>query len=136
QLLPIEPVPELDHHRQRAFHVGGAAAVDPPALAPGGKVALLERNGVEVAGQNHGWFRVVHPPGDDRVADPLAAHRVLDVGGDRALVADRTADLTELQGARGEVHRRGHTETPKSRSAELSEVFLSVLSLRVPMISA
>ena len=41
QRRAIEPLPELDHHRQRAFHVAGPAAVHAAVLAASGEVAFL-----------------------------------------------------------------------------------------------
>jgi len=129
----IEPPPELDHHRQGALHVARSAPEDAAVLAAGREVTFLDGHGVEVPGEQHGWARAAHATADDRVPDPLPGSLAGHVRGDLRFFPDGAADLAELERALREIHQTG---TPKSRSAELSEVLRSVLSLRVPMIRA
>ena len=72
----------------------------------------------------------------DGVADPLRAGLSREPLGERTLLSNGAAHVTQLPGQLGElVAQLAQTGTPKSRSAWFSEVFLSVLSPRLPMIS-
>src|SRR2546426_312717 len=97
------------------------------------KVAFLERDRVQVPREKDGGPRARDSAAHDGVADALATGLARDVSGDLRFLPDRAADLAKLERARCEVHQTG---TPKSRSAEFSDVLRSVLCVRVPMISA
>src|SRR5438874_4305848 len=83
------------------------------------------------------------PAQDHRVSDPVHLSEpglracFGDVAGDFRFFPDRTLDFAEKSGPLGEHFQEpAHTDTPKSRSAWLSVVLRSVLSLRLPMMSA
>src|SRR2546421_3465082 len=83
------------------------------------------------------------PAEDDRISDPVhlsepgLCARLGDVAGDLRFFPDRTLDFAEKSGPLGQhFPQAAHTDTPKSRNAWLSVVLRSVLSLRLPMMSA
>ena len=105
---------QLDHHGERALHVGGAEPVDRVGVAPAGTVAL-RRDGVEVPGQEHeralaALRRAGQHAGVARVArvDAAAAQDAEHVRGQGGLVARLRRDVDELERAGGEAIGQGH----------------------------
>ncbi len=124
---------QLDHHRERALHVGGAEAVHRALADPAGPVVLC-RHGVEMAGEQHEralarGADARHDAGVARVTDGHA--RLLEDGehmlGEPLLGARLRPDVDELERARGEAlgERVGHGRdrsgtTDTSRATGLS----------------
>src|SRR5207248_4481688 len=71
QARAVDALAEGEHDGERALHVGGAAAEDAASFAAGGKVAFLERHGVEMSEEDDAGPLAGKAPEDHRAPDAL-----------------------------------------------------------------
>ena len=107
------PDGELEDDRVAALHVAGAEPVQQVAVEAAGQVGV-DRDGVEVAGDDHALAAAELGAGDDRVAVPghgqvvTGRQRGLDGVGDLLLVMADRLDVDQLAGQGHDV--RGQVE--------------------------